>query len=179
MQRAVRSGPSAHGLVSEVCASWTSVLKVQSGSSCGSLVPSSEWPSRLNTDMNTASQDLRLIEPRVDLEQSHASFLTEFRERGEPVVPWIVDEPFERFADYVAMLEAAAEGRGIPSNFVPHSTFWLVDAKDEIVAISNLRHELNDFLLSYGGHIGFGVQPSVRRQGHATEVLRQTLVRVR
>jgi predicted acetyltransferase len=35
------------------------------------------------------------------------------------------------------------------------------------------------FLIDYGGHIGFGVRPSVRRRGHATEILRQTLVEAR
>ena len=122
---------------------------------------------------------LRLIEPAVHLEASHASFLEEFQLLGEQLVPWIVAEPYERFSDYVEMLEAASRGIGIPADFVPHSTFWLVDARDEIVAISNLRHELNEFLLTYGGHIGYGVRPSARRMGYATELLRQTLMEAR
>lgn len=32
------------------------------------------------------------------------------------------------------------------------------------------------FLSRYGGHIGFGVRPSARRRGHATEILRRTLI---
>src|SRR5688572_26709861 len=60
-----------------------------------------------------------------------------------------------------------------------HSTFWLVDANDEIVGVSNLRHRLTDSLLRFGGHIGFGVRPSARRRGYATELLRATLVEAR
>ena len=37
------------------------------------------------------------------------------------------------------------------------------------------RHELTDFLLEQGGHIGYSIRPSARRQGHASAALRQVL----
>ena len=73
----------------------------------------------------------------------------------------------------------AREGLGLLPAFVPHSTFWLVDGAEEIVAVSNLRHELNESLLAHGGHVGYGVRPSKRGRGYATELLRQTLVEAR
>jgi predicted acetyltransferase len=123
--------------------------------------------------------DTRLIAPHVDYERTHRSFVDEFVARGETIVPWVAAEQYATFRDYVAKLEAAAQGVGIPQGFVPHSTFWLVDANDEIVGVSNLRHRLTDSLLKLGGHIGFGVRPSARRRGYATELLRATLVEAR
>ena len=44
--------------------------------------------------------------------------------------------------------------------------FWITDG-DEMVGFLALRHALTPWLLEEGGHIGFSVRPSRRRQGHA------------
>jgi predicted acetyltransferase len=119
---------------------------------------------------------VELITPREGLEGSHRTFVEEFRAKGEGVVPWVADEPYDTFAAYVAKLNDGAKGIGLRPGMVPHSTFWLINSRGEIVAISNLRHALTDFLLRFGGHIGYGVRPSARRRGYATEILRQTLL---
>mgnify|MGYP002236365423 FL=1 len=41
--------------------------------------------------------------------------------------------------------------------------------------MTNLRHHLNDYLLAYGGHIGYSVRPSERKNGYASQMLRLTL----
>jgi predicted acetyltransferase len=46
----------------------------------------------------------------------------------------------------------------------------------QIVGRTSIRHELNEFLARFGGHIGYGVLDAHRRRGHATEILRQSLV---
>jgi predicted acetyltransferase len=121
----------------------------------------------------------RLLKPSARLESSLRSFVKEFRGRGEDLVPWVLAEIDDDFERYVARLARYSDGRDVPEGFVPSSTFWLVSAAEEIVAVSNLRHRLTPFLLDYGGHIGFGVRPSVRRQGFATEILRRTVVEAR
>ncbi len=124
-------------------------------------------------------QDVELIAPRADLEASHQSFVEEFRANGDEPVPWVIEERYTSFTEYVDKLNAAAKGLGLPTGWVAHSTYWLVDSHREIVAVSNLRHALTDYLLRWGGHIGYGVRPAMRRKGYATEVLRQTLCRAK
>ena len=102
--------------------------------------------------------------------------MSEFRERGEELVPWVLTVVGDDFQAYVDALDRYSKGIELPEGFVPASTFWLVDDSDQIVAVSHLRHELNDFLLTFGGHIGFGVRPSSRRKGYATKILGQTLL---
>jgi predicted acetyltransferase len=79
-----------------------------------------------------------------------------------------------RFVEYLHVLDEAERGRGLPEGHVPSTLlFGFVDK--EIVGRLMLRHTLNDFLLRVGGHIGFVVVPGYRRQGHATEMLKQGL----
>ncbi|WP_446216357.1 GNAT family N-acetyltransferase [Micromonospora sp. IBHARD004] len=51
---------------------------------------------------------------------------------------------------------------------------WIVEG-DQVLGAIALRHELNDFLLRVGGHIGYGIRPSARRRGLATWALSRML----
>jgi predicted acetyltransferase len=122
---------------------------------------------------------LRLRQPTSRLQKSHASLIAEFRDNDEALVPWVLDEVAHNFAEYVAWLASASQGLDLFPGHVAHSTFWLIDDRNEIVGVSNIRHELTDALMNFGGHIGYGVRPSVRRRGYATEILRLSLIEAR
>ena len=53
--------------------------------------------------------------------------------------------------------------------------YLALDEHEHLVGMTNLRHRLNDYLLTYGGHIGYSVRPSERQNGYATQMLRLTL----
>lgn len=82
-----------------------------------------------------------------------------------PGMPW---------ADYLALRSAQRRGAHLTGRWVPN-TFLVADVRGVIVGRTSIRHELNDFLLRLGGHIGYGVRPAHRRRGYATEILRQSL----
>jgi predicted acetyltransferase len=62
----------------------------------------------------------------------------------------------------------------VPAGLV-HCTHWWIVENDEVLGAIALRHELNDFLLRAGGHIGYGVRPSARRRGLASFALGEVL----
>jgi len=124
-------------------------------------------------------QPLRLEEPTSAFCDSYRGLVQEFLEAGEPLVPFPLSFPNDDFPGFVERLAACARGENLPPGFVPHSTYWLVLDGREVVGVSNLRHRLTDKLRRHGGHIGYGVRPSVRGRGFSRELLRQTLVRAR
>jgi predicted acetyltransferase len=124
------------------------------------------------------TRNVRLQNPCLDLADSYRGLVREFLERGEKLVPFTLEFPHDDFPALLERLAAGARGEGRPAGFVPHSSFWLV-ADGEVVGVSDLRHTLTDALRREGGHIGYGVRPSARRRGFATELLRLTLLRAR
>ena len=80
----------------------------------------------------------------------------------------------ESWSDYLARIEGHRRGHDLEERMVP-STFLVAEVDGEIVGRASVRHELNDFLATWGGHVGYGVRPAHRRRGHATAILRGCL----
>ncbi len=120
---------------------------------------------------------MALISPSESLRDSYRELIAEFEEAGESLVPFPLKFPNDDFSAFLDRLAACARGEGIPDGFVPHSTYWLVRDGVRVIGVSNLRHELTDSLRRDGGHIGYGIRPSERGKGAATELLRLTLQR--
>lgn len=83
------------------------------------------------------------------------------------------DDDVESADGFAAWVGALAGGRPLPGR-VPCTYWWIVEGDTVLGAIS-LRHELNDFLLRAGGHIGYGIRPSARGRGLATWALGEAL----
>ena len=81
----------------------------------------------------------------------------------------------DSWSHYLDTLARVRKGVGLAPDRVP-ATFLVAEVGGQIVGRTSIRHELNDWLLARGGHIGYGVLPEARRRGHATEILRQSLV---
>ncbi|GII21558.1 GNAT family N-acetyltransferase [Planosporangium mesophilum] len=60
-----------------------------------------------------------------------------------------------------------------------HATHWWIVEGGIYLGAIDVRHYLNSLLLEAGGHIGYSIRPSARRQGLATWALGAALPRAR
>jgi predicted acetyltransferase len=129
----------------------------------------------------------RLIVPDVRARESFLAAMAEFAAERRTGDRTMVGSDLERygerwhtadgFAGYVADL-LAEEHTPRWAGFVTQSTRWWVEGPDEapeFIGRTSIRHRLTDALRTQGGHIGYDVRRSRRRQGHATALLRAAL----
>lgn len=111
---------------------------------------------------------------RVSDEESFCAAVEEFRADDAEMTFAFCFDPAMAFAEYVRRVNCWPHGEELTDGFVSN-TFLVAVVEERIVGRVSLRHELNDFLLKYGGHVGYCVVPSARRNGYASEMLRLTL----
>lgn len=116
---------------------------------------------------------LLLITPTKAHEQAALEYRQEHFDNGEVLLHG--GSLLDSIASYDAWLDhlkANSSLKTVKEGWVTSSTFFAVRESDKrIVGMVDIRHTLNDFLRNYGGHIGYGVRPSERNKGYATQIL--------
>lgn len=119
---------------------------------------------------------LVLVEPTMEYKDQVMAFKSEMLEYGsdfDGCNGLRTVETYEEWLDF--------RGREERQGRAPSHTWLTVRQSDgRVVGIVNYRPSpLSDFLLQYGGHIGYCIRPSERRKGYAKEQLRLTLEKCR
>ncbi len=102
-------------------------------------------------------------------------YKTEFVTNGETVHGSALLGEYETFEEWYSDVVKNSSEETVADGWVPSSTLLGVDENDSIVGMIDIRHRLNDYLLAYGGHIGYSVRKSERCKGYATQMLTQAL----
>jgi predicted acetyltransferase len=137
-----------------------------------------------NSVVVTSSADgPSLLAPTVKVRVSFLAAMAQFQAegRGEPGDNSVLGQQIRRhsatwttlrgFADYVARVRAEAlPDTPRPPGIVASTDLWWIRG-DAYLGRVSVRHALTDRLQDSGGHIGYDVVPSERRQGHATAML--------
>lgn len=134
---------------------------------------------------------MQLVDPHPRLQHSFLEALDELAAAGEDLYARLPSWPAEGdfrglevtresladpdiFASYCGFLLEQREAAALrPRAYVAFTELWLADgpALDRYLGRISLRHQLTEMLYEWGGHIGYVVRPSARRQGHATAAL--------
>lgn len=122
--------------------------------------------------------NIALIQPRLSLQQEFLQYCDAFQAANEPD-QYLEELAYQDFPQYIQKLKDAELGIGIPTGWVPSSTYWLVRDDQFILGNSSLRHFLTPSLEDIGGHIGYRIHPLERGKGYGTLILKLTLEKAR
>ncbi len=116
---------------------------------------------------------ITLVRPEAAHKEQAFAFRQAFFDAGERVIHGseLLDRT-EKYEPWLLTVTANTAPETVSPDWVVTDTFFALDFTGRIVGIIDLRHTLNRFLRDFG-HCGYSVRPDARRQGIASEMLRQ------
>lgn len=97
------------------------------------------------------------------------SFYREVEESGGECIGFGNRKNFDL---WLAEMTNRHRGENLPEGFV-RENFYLCYEGNRLIGVFSLKFELTEFLLNFGGHVGYAVRPSERNRGLATQMLKQ------
>ncbi len=77
------------------------------------------------------------------------------------------------FEEWLVNGENERNGVNLPKGYCKATQFICVRTEDnKVVGLLQIRHELNDYLANFGGHIGDSIHPNERGKGYGTQMLK-------
>ena len=115
---------------------------------------------------------MKLITLTSSYKTEWESLISEFEENGEKLIPLAMKGHANTFEEFLIEAYKNSKGIDLPDGIVPSDIYFLVDDNSKyLIGAIDIRHYLNEYLLKYGGNIGYGIRPSERKKGYATEML--------
>lgn len=119
------------------------------------------------------TEQLLLVFPTLAMEKQALEYRQEYFDYGENEIHG--DGGLDHTKDYKEWLNKITTIQTeAPNGWVNGTTYFAI-VGDRIIGTIQIRHSLNEFLLNYGGHIGYGVRPTERRKGYASQMLKLAL----
>lgn len=118
------------------------------------------------------SESMNFELPQKEHEQMFKDFVSEAHQNGETTIHGDgCCSLYEDFEEWLRFDKNLRNGKNIPDGYVEATTYFVIE-DHQMIGTVNIRHLLNDSLLQRGGHVGYSVLVSRRRQGIATQILK-------
>lgn len=118
----------------------------------------------------------------MKLVQYHLMMLGRMREADEDYIaggegPYFGIKGYIQLASWLAMLKEHRRGEDLPPGWTAYELNALADDKGRLLCLGQLRFGDGGDNVTWAGHIGYSVPPSLRGHGYATQFLRLCLAR--
>ena len=125
---------------------------------------------------------IKLVKPHRKYYKLYKDMMDEWNMEGSRIAPWPLHLKYhtlQYFDEMINRVQEVEAGKNL-EGYAASTTYWLYDDKKNIlIGASNLRHYLTKAGLETWGHIGYGIRPSERKKGFATQLLKLTLEEAR
>jgi len=121
---------------------------------------------------------LKLVFPTEEYRAEWYAIISEIENANEKMTPFALKGETNDYNKYLKNAKNNLKGDNLPEGRVPAEIFFLISNESKrILGAIDIRYELNDYLYKFGGNIGYGIRPTERRKGYATEMLKLALYR--
>ena len=122
---------------------------------------------------------IKFVMPDYHLRNEYTEMMDEWIKDGSRIAPWSLIEQYhtdDEFDNVIRTTNEAAVGNMQNKDFVPCITYYVKDITNgKLLGAVNIRYYLTKSTYETWGHIGFGVRPTERKKGYATEMLYMAL----
>ena len=123
-------------------------------------------------------EELKLVAPTMEYKEQVMKYRKIFLDNNENLSGCAELEDVSSYEEWIDFETRRSKIYG--KDYVPATVCLCIRIKDnKLVGIIDFRHDLTEFLLNYGGNIGYSIHPEERRKGYATEMLRLMLIKCR
>lgn len=122
-------------------------------------------------------ENVILVKPDVSFAEEIRSYREEMLLAGSSMDGTGTLRRTEDPLEWLRQNERKENPQTVPENKVPATQFVLTDTDSgRIYGMLQVRHELNEYLQKFAGHIGYSVRPTERRKGYAKKMLQMALI---
>lgn len=114
---------------------------------------------------------LKLILPDLEHENIIMDYKREFIENKDSMDGSANLINTDNFKLWYELIKDNRKEETVRNGFVPSTTYIALNSHGKLIGMVDIRHRLNDYLLKFGGNIGYSIRKSERRKGYATEML--------
>ncbi len=122
-------------------------------------------------------EPIRLVRPAPEHERAVMEYRAEFLRDGDSLDGTAGLRNAESYLSWMEKVLKNEFPETVSEGLVEATTFLALRENDgALIGFIDVRHRLNDYLMQFGGHIGYSVRACERQKGYATEMLRQALI---